>query len=124
MKVNRARGIKLQFYVNAVEEKQLNDLLKKYNIPLGAYIRDKLIYSNEDIDDKKIFISPEKNKDSLVNITLSYRILEISRYILSKLNCNENEIYEIEQMALDYAKAERAKAGYHLIDNTENEAEK
>ena len=107
---------RIEFRLSNKEKRELDRLSKKHDYTLSEYIRRKLLHENPDYDEfNERYVSPEQDKNNLLNISLNYKISYMLSKLFIKLGMNADEFNEIQQEALDYARKERLKYGYKII---------
>jgi hypothetical protein len=107
---------RIEFRISHKEKRELDKLSKKYDYSLSEYIRRKLFIENYDYDEfNERYVSPEADKNNLINITVNYKILYMLTKLFANLDINNEALEEIEAEALDYARQERLKYGYRVI---------
>ena len=62
-------------------------------------------------------MSPHTNKNNLITVTVLYKIYHLVTKILAKDFNNMEELPEAEKQSLEYARQQRTKYGYKVINN-------
>ena len=107
---------RIEFRISHKEKRELEKLSKKYDHSLSEYIRLKLFAHNFDYDEfNERYVSPETDKNNLINITVNYKAFYILTKLLTKFGMSSTELEEVETEALDYARKQRMKYGYKVI---------
>lgn len=114
------REIRIEFRVDDTEKKELNKICRKYGFTIADYIRYKLFSTNCDIEElDEIYISPEKSKNNLITVSVIYKVYYLLTRILEKQGAGDEEIQNIADQSLEYARTQRAKYGYKIIKSEE-----
>lgn len=99
------------------EKKALEKISKQFGYSLSEYMRKKLFNENADLlDEKERYISASTDKHNIISLTILYKLFYTQQEILSKLNSDKEELEEIEQESLQYARSQREKHGYKIVE--------
>jgi hypothetical protein len=112
----KMKETRIEFRLTCKEKRELEKLSKKYDSTLAQYIRRKLFRENAEYEElSERYISPEADKNNLLNITVNYKISYMLSKLFIRLGLSVDEFNDIQQEALDYARNERLKYGYRII---------
>lgn len=101
------------------EKQALEEVAKQFGFSLSEYMRKKLFNENTDLlDENKRYISASTDKHNIISLTILYKLFYTQQEILSKLNFDKEEIEEIEQESLQFARKTREKHGYKIIEKS------
>ena len=107
----------LNIRVTTQEMTELKRIATSFGYNLSAYVKRRLFIENEDFNDKEIiYINPNLKKSNLLNITMLCKMLYLQLELLEKLGCNSEDIASLEEKALEYARLQREKQGYRIIN--------
>ena len=107
---------RIEFRISNKEKRELESLCKKYDYSLSEYIRRKLFVENLDYEElRERYVSPEPDKNSLLNITVNYKTFYMLTKLFARLGMSSDELEEIEIEALNYARKQRLQYGYKII---------
>ncbi len=99
------------------EKQALQKIANQFGYSLSEYMRKKLFNENIDLaDDHERYISAPIDKHNILSMTVLYKLFYSQQEILSKLNFDAEGLKEIEQKSLQYARAQREKHGYKIIE--------
>ncbi len=111
-------NIRTIFRMTVDEKSILQKISSQLGLNLSEYIRYKLFNDNIDLETQETrYIVPLSSKHKLLNISLIYKILYLTKEILVKQGSSNREVVAMEQKALEYARAQREKQGYVLVEN-------
>ena len=114
------REIRIEFRVDHTEKKELNKICRKYGFSIADYIRYKLFHTNCDTEEmNERYISPEDGKNNLITLSFIYKVYYLLTKILEKQGAESEEIQNITNQSLEYARTQRAKYGYKIIKSEE-----
>lgn len=100
-----------------LEKLALRKIAKQFGFSLSEYMRKKLFNENTDLlDENEQYISAATDKHNILSITYLCKLFYAQQEILSKLNFSQEEREKIEQESLSYARKQRDKHGYKIIE--------
>ena len=101
------------------EKNTLQKISSHFGYNLSEYIRYKLFNDNIDLETQEThYLSPaDDSKHKLLSISLIYKILYLVKEVLTKQGYSSKEVSVLEQKALEYAREQREKHGYNLVEN-------
>lgn len=107
----------LNFRVTAQEMSELKNIANGLGYNLSDYLKQKLFKENEDFNDKEIrYISPCQKKNNLLTVTMLCKMLYLVMELLEKQGYSADEIKQLEGQALNYARNQREKHGYRILN--------
>lgn len=110
----------LNIRVTTQEMTELKRIATSFGYNLSSYVKRRLFIENEDFNDKEIiYINPSLKKSNLLTVTMLCKMLYLQLEILEKQGYSTEEISSLEKKALEYARTQREKQGYRII-NREN----
>jgi hypothetical protein len=110
----------LSIRVNKQEKLQVQELACRFGYSISDYIKRKIFNENVDIDSNGTrYMIPSREKNNLLTVTMLCKMLYLQLEILEKLGCTAEEISLLEKKSLEYARSQREKQGYRII-NREN----
>jgi hypothetical protein len=110
------REIRIEFRVDHAEKKELNKISRKYGFTTADYIRYKLFNTNCDTEEaNERYVSPEESKNNLITLSVIYKVYYLLTRILEKQGADGEELQNITDRSLEYARTQRLKYGYKII---------
>ena len=100
-----------------IEKQTLQNIATKLGYNLSEYIRRKLFHENSDIaNNDNRYVSIASDKHNILSISVLYKLLYLQRENLEKQDYTEDELVDLEQKALEFARKEREIHGYKIIE--------
>ncbi len=107
----------LNIRVTTLEMTELKKIATSFGYNLSAYVKRRLFTENEDFNDKEIlYLNPSLKKSNLLTVTMLCKMLYLQLKILEKQGYSSEEITALEKKSLEYARAQREKQGYRIIN--------
>ena len=102
-----------------IEKQALQNIATKFGYNLSEYMRRKLFHENSDItNNDNRYISIASDKHNILSISILYKLLYLQRENLERHNYTEDELLELEQKSLEFARKQRENHGYKIIEKS------
>lgn len=100
------------------EKHNLQKIATRFGYNLSEYIKRKLFNENSDLEAQEIrYFSPSSDKHNLLNVSILYKSFYLIKEILAKQGYAQHEIMALEKKSLEYAREQREKQGYKVMEN-------
>ena len=110
--------ISLLIKMTKPEKHNLQKIATRFGYNLSEYIKRKLFNENNDLEAQEIrYFSPSNDKHNLLNVSILYKSFYLIKEILSKQGYSQHEILALEKKSLEYAREQREKQGYKVMEN-------